>query len=204
VLEKGSISLLILGVADGDPLAQNLLWQRYYDKLVRLARNKLPAATRRAADEEDVAVNVFYSFYKAAKIGRFPNLADRDELWRLLFRMTARKAVDHVRHEDRQCRGGGKVRGESAVTPSRERERTQGLANVIGDEPTPLFAMMMSEQCEEMLEQLARHHETLPGIAEDKLAGYNNEEIAARHHCGLRTVERRLKLIRDIWQEHLK
>lgn len=171
---------------------------------MRLARNKLPLAARRAADEEDIAISVFHSFYQAAKKGRFPDLADRDELWRLLFRMTARKAVGHVRHEYRQRRGGGKVRGESAVTAPGELERPQAFANVIGDEPTPAFALLMAEQCERMLNQLAQQHKTLPAIAEDKLAGYDNEEIAQRQNCGLRTVERRLKLIRDIWQEHLK
>jgi DNA-directed RNA polymerase specialized sigma24 family protein len=31
--------------------------------------------------------------------------------------------------------------------------------------------------------------------------GYCNEEIAARLGCGLRTVERRLRLIRSIWEQ---
>ena len=31
--------------------------------------------------------------------------------------------------------------------------------------------------------------------------GYTNEEIAAQVGCGVRTVERRLRLIRSIWEQ---
>ena len=33
-------------------------------------------------DEEDVAASVMESLFFGAEQGRFPNLADRDELWR--------------------------------------------------------------------------------------------------------------------------
>jgi DNA-binding CsgD family transcriptional regulator len=32
------------------------------------------------------------------------------------------------------------------------------------------------------------------------MEGYTNEEIAARLDCGVRTVERKLKLIRVLWE----
>jgi len=38
-------------------------------------------------------------------------------------------------------------------------------------------------------------------IAQWKLDGYTNAEIAQRLGCGLRTVERRLELIRRIWEQ---
>jgi DNA-directed RNA polymerase specialized sigma24 family protein len=66
------------------------------------------------ADEEDVAASVLESLFRAAQKGRFPDLADRHDLWRLLLQMTARKAIDMKRRETRQRRGGGRVAGESA------------------------------------------------------------------------------------------
>jgi len=190
----------ILEAQQGDADAQAGLWDRYYHKLVRLACTKLQGMGKIPNDAEDVAVNAFQSFYKAAEAGRFPNLADRDELWRLLFQMTARKAIDHVRHENRECRGGGRVQGESVLTSPDDADNLMGLANVIGDEPTPEFAILMTERCDELLQKLAAEHEQLPAIAEDKLAGFSNSEIAERQNCGLRTVERRLALIKDIWK----
>ena len=41
----------------------------------------------------------------------------------------------------------------------------------------------------------------LRDVALRKVEGYGNEEIAAQLGCGLRTVERRLRLIRSIWEQ---
>ena len=57
------------------------------------------------ADEEDVALSVLDSFCRAAQDGRFPDLADREGLWRLLLHKTVHKAIDLARHEKRLRRG---------------------------------------------------------------------------------------------------
>lgn len=49
------------------------------------------------ADGEDVAISVMESFFRAAKNGRFPDLNDRDGIWRLLSTMTRRKVIDLIR-----------------------------------------------------------------------------------------------------------
>ena len=54
-----------------------------------------------------MALSAFDSFCRSAEQGRFPDLADRDSLWRLLVVMTARKATHLRRDEGRQKRGGG-------------------------------------------------------------------------------------------------
>jgi hypothetical protein len=63
---------------------------------------KLLGAPRGMADEEDVALSAFDSFCRGAEQGRFPQLSDRDDLWRLLFVITERKAIDLVNHEKAQ------------------------------------------------------------------------------------------------------
>jgi RNA polymerase sigma factor (sigma-70 family) len=166
--------------------------------LVRLAREKLRGAPRRAADEEDVAASVMESLFRAAEQGRFPDLMDRDDLWRLLLRMTARKVVDLKRHEARQRRGGGRVKGESALGRAGSAYDPAALAEVIGDAPTPQFAAMMVEQCQRLLAGLG--DPDLEALASAKLEGYTNEEIAEQLGCSVRTVERRLHLIRKKWE----
>src|SRR5262245_52985050 len=79
--------------AGGDTAAQHL-WERYFGRLVRLARSKLRATSRTVVDEEDAALSAFDSFCRGAERGRFPDLADRDDLWRLLVVLTVRKAID--------------------------------------------------------------------------------------------------------------
>jgi DNA-directed RNA polymerase specialized sigma24 family protein len=48
---------------------------------------------------------------------------------------------------------------------------------------------------------LERLDSELRNVALRKVEGYSNEEIAAQLGCGLRTVERRLRLIRGIWEQ---
>jgi hypothetical protein len=48
--------------------------------------------------------------------GRFTQLADRDDLWRLLVLIMARKASAQMRRDRRQKSGGGRVVGESELS----------------------------------------------------------------------------------------
>jgi DNA-directed RNA polymerase specialized sigma24 family protein len=193
-----SISQWVLGAKRGDSQAIGALWQCYFERLVRLARQKLAAAPRRVADEEDVALSAFASFCRAAQAGRLPDLADRQGLWRLLIRLTAEKAVDQARRKGRVKRGGGRVRGESAFAHGDHSSIDQGLAQIIGDVPTPEFAAMVAEECARLLRQL---NDDLRPVAVAKMQDYTNEEIAQSLCCSLSTVERSLRLIRKIWQQ---
>ena len=195
----GSVTHWVEQIREGDAVAAQAVWERYFPELVRLVRQRLRGVPRRVADEEDVAASVMESLFRAAQQGRFPNLADRHELWRLLLRMTARKIVDLKRRESRQRRGGGRVRGESAFGGADSAGERAGLAEAIGNMPTPEFAAMMAEECQRLLERLG--DPDLQALAGAKMEGYTNEEMAERFDCSVRTIERRLRLIRKKWQQ---
>jgi hypothetical protein len=72
--------------------ASKLFWDRYFAKIARLARGRLQGASRGPADGKDVALSVFDSFFRGAAAGRFDRLDSRDNLWRLLVTIAARKA----------------------------------------------------------------------------------------------------------------
>ena len=110
-----SVSHWIGQLRAGDQVAAQHLWEGYFRRLVGLARGKLQSLPCRAADEEDVALSAFASFCRGVECGRFPQLADRDDLWRLLVTITARKALHLARDERSQKRGGGAVRDEAAL-----------------------------------------------------------------------------------------
>ena len=113
--EETSIARWIADLRAGHSLATARLWERYYERLVRLAAQKLRSAPRRVADEEDVVVAAFDSFCRGAQAGRFPQLDDHDDLWQVLVLLTARKVCRHLQRERRQKRGGGAVRHASAL-----------------------------------------------------------------------------------------
>jgi DNA-directed RNA polymerase specialized sigma24 family protein len=152
---------------------------------------------RGAADEEDVALSAFHSFCQGAVRGRFPRLDDRDNLWRLLVTITAHKALDQVRRQARQKRGGGRVLVGSAQAGGEDDTDGAGLDQVVGQEPTPQFAAMVADECRRLL--VALDDETLRQVALLRMEGYTEEEIAARVDCSLRTVSRKLALIRKAW-----
>ncbi len=54
--DKGSVTHWIHAIKTGESAAASALWERYFEKLVRLARGKLDGMPRRIADEEDVAL----------------------------------------------------------------------------------------------------------------------------------------------------
>ena len=74
---EGSVTQWIHQLQAGDRDAAQELWNRYFQRLVGLARCKLQGAQRRAADEEDVVLSAFESFFRGAEQGRFPRLQRR-------------------------------------------------------------------------------------------------------------------------------
>src|SRR2546421_9926281 len=136
-----SVTAWINLLKGADAGAIQRLWEAYFPRLVGMARKKLREAPRRAADEEDVALSAFDSFCDGVSQGRFPQLTDRDDLWHILVTITARKALQLIRHEQRQKRGGGAVRGESVFQEGANSDSEEvGLDQIIGSEPTPEFA----------------------------------------------------------------
>ena len=129
--------------------------------------------------------------------GRFPELANRDNLWRLLVVMTARKTINYIHHERRQKRGGGTVRGDSIMPLSDSDSSPPGFDRFMADEPTPEFTAQVTEEAEQRLQSLG--DETLRSIAIWKMEGYTNAEIAEMLSCTPRTVERKLQTIRTNW-----
>lgn len=195
---EDSVTDWIHALKDGDQGAAQQLWQRFVDRLLKIARSQLGQAPRRMADEEDVVVSAFDDLCRGVQEGRFPNLYDRDDLWQILVMLTERKATSQRRRELAAKRGGGKVRGDSILhrigSPG-DGGDTEQQADTLA---TPELAIQIADELGELLEKL--NDWMLVRIAVDKLHGYTNEEIADRLDMSLRSVERKLRLIRMIWE----
>jgi DNA-directed RNA polymerase specialized sigma24 family protein len=186
----------------GDRGAAQKIWQRYYARLVGLARARLRTLPRRAADEEDVALSAFDSFCRGVEQGRFPDLHDRNNLWAVLATLTHHSAESLRQHEHRQKRGGGKVRGDSALAAPAESDGAEGFARFAGREPTPDDVAAVTDLTEHLLGLLSNplHRR----VAVMNLEGYSDAEIAAAVGYAECTVERWLRLIRSRWEKELK
>lgn len=186
-----SVTRLIERLKDSDPGAAGALWERFAERMLAVARRRLRNAPRRVADEEDVVVVAFERFHHGVKQGRFPHLEDRDDLWALLFTLTTRHALRLLR--DQQCdkRGGGRVRGDSALGDAEE---------LAAGDPTPAQSLLLQDNLARLLDVLG--DDSLRQIAMARLEGYSNAEIAQHIGRSEVTVERRLRLIRETWEQH--
>ena len=178
-----SVTSWIAALKDGDDAAARALWDHCFRRLMGLARKILRATPRRAADEEDVVQSAFKSFCIRAAGGAFPRLEDRDDLWKLLLTITARKALRLARREGRKH-----LVDESDL-----------LNQLVGDGPGPESVVRIAEEMERLLDALGDEKLRMTALA--RMEGYTNQEIAGHLGCSLSTVERRLQLIRQVWSE---
>lgn len=197
-MSDDAITIWAKNLAAGDESAARQIWNTYFEKLVRLAKAKLGSFPKRMADEEDVAISAMRSFCRAAAAGRYSELEDRNGLWRLLLTITTRKAYRHIRDQKAEKRGGGKVEDEGAFDKLGG-DGQVGIGEALGKEPTPELVAMFAEESGRMLEALG--DDTLRQIANLKLEGFTNDEIAARLAVTTRTVERKLERIRSKWSK---
>jgi DNA-directed RNA polymerase specialized sigma24 family protein len=188
-MSSNSVTGLIPLVQAGDEDAARRLWERFFHRLIGMARGRLWNLPGRVGDEEDVVLSVLYKFIDDAQRGRLPPLGDRNDLWNLLAYRTARKCLDLNRRGQAQRRGGPEARSVGEPDPEATVDR----------DPTPEFAAELADECRRRLAALGS--DELRTVAVMRMQGYDKAEIAARLGCVLRTVERRLEVIRSLWSQ---
>lgn len=193
---EGSVSIWIERVRNGDESAAQKLWERYFADLVRFCRNKLAGGRVLVDDEEDVVLSAFDSFYRGAQEGKFPDLKDRTNLWKLLVVIAARKTNRVIQHENTLKRGGKRTVDGDAL-----RDNCR-IEDIICHELTPDLAAQVAEEYERLI--LVLEDEAQRSVAQLKLEGYSNREIARQLGKSERTVERKLWAIRTLWSQELQ
>lgn len=170
------------------------VWNRYYERLIEIAQARLRHAPQREEDEEDAVLNAFDTFFRRVRQGQFPNLEDRTSLWPLLVTITARKASNQRRRASAQKR--------RTIDPSDRvgSPSSWPIEELQDNSPTPELAAEAAEEARHLLVILDK--DSHRRVAELKLAGFTNCEIAEQLGVIERTVERRLALIRVRWADY--
>jgi DNA-directed RNA polymerase specialized sigma24 family protein len=195
VSEPHSIKHWVQSLESGDRDAADALWRCCFEPLVRLARKQLHGAPRAVSDEEDAAMDAVESFCRCAARGGYPKLESRDDLSKLLAVITGRKACDQARRERRR-RGGGRIRLHRLVDEANSGRNADRFAF---RGPAPDEAALSADECDRLFDRL--RDDTLRIVARLRMEGYTNEEVASRLGCGVRTVARKLEVIRRAWQD---
>jgi RNA polymerase sigma-70 factor (ECF subfamily) len=170
------------GVQAGDAAAARRLFDRFAQRLIGLARSRLPAGLRDRLDPEDVAQSVWKSFFR--RQGEEPvAFAGWDNVWAWLVFVTGRKCGRWAEHFRAQCRD-----------QQREQPSADGWADACSREPTPEEAAILTETLEALVQRLDgrdRH------ILELHLQGRSVEQISEAVKLTERSVQRVLKDVRD-------
>ncbi len=198
--EDGSVTGWIGDLRVGGDSAAQHLWERYFHRLVHLARARFPSVRRAGVieDEEDAALSAFDSFCRGVARGRYPQLDNREDLWRLLVVITLRKVRRQIGRQAAQKRGSGRLLGESDLVAADAAE-IDGLDRIAGEGPSPALVAMVVDEYRRLRDGL--RNDSLRQVLDLRLEGYTREEIAERLGCSERTVKRKLELIREAWLE---
>lgn len=190
-----TITAWIEQLRQGDDEAARRLWDRFFHRLLDVATRRLKHTRSADYDEEDIVLSALKSFCLGVRKGRFPQLRDRDDLWRLLFVITSRKVADRFAFHRRAKRDLTREVVHQSASSSSETISTW----FVSGEPNPAVAAECEEQLSLLIERL--QHEDLKRVAIWKMEGYTNEEIATLMSRSLATVERKLRTIREIWSQ---
>jgi RNA polymerase sigma-70 factor (ECF subfamily) len=137
----------------------------------------LSAKFAQRVDPEEVVQSVYRTFFADAQEGRY-ELQRGGDLWRLLVAMALHKLNDQVKYHSRRKR---------AV--DRDVDTEEGLfgigADLLTREPSPLEAVALVDEVEQLMSQLDPAHRSM---VELRLQGHTIEEVAARTRFSERTV----------------
>src|ERR1051326_2345947 len=86
---------LITLCRQGDNKAAQLLFDRYVERLHALARRRISQRLASRVDPEDIVQSVFRTFFGRLREGQF-QIADQDDLCKLLMRITLHKTLRQV------------------------------------------------------------------------------------------------------------
>lgn len=194
--DKVTVQTMIRRIREGDSQIVTDLWKRYFHRLEGLARKRLLGAYKAEADEEDVALSALKSFCLRAQRGDYPLLEGEEELWNLLATITRNKAQKLRDRHDAKKRDWRRARSSSE-----EEDEERVLSQFATTEPDPARLAESTECVSHLMEMLDNDQQR--EVALCKLAGWTNLEAADLLQCAVSTIERRLRFIREQWQEVL-
>ncbi len=181
-MSQNSVTLWMHALRAGDEAAAFELWKRYFAQLMQIARTRMAALPRGSYDEEDAALSTFRVLCEKLQEGRYPDLADRDELWKLMLKMLVRKVSRRAEYETAGKRTASQFFADEGQLTAAE---DQTVTTLVADECEYLFRALDDPN----LEQLVLW----------KLEGFTNDEIARKMNRTRRTVQRMLTLVREVW-----
>ncbi len=180
---------LIAAFKAGSESAATELFDRYCEKLMRLARKRIGQRMASRIDPEDVLQSAFRTFFCRVRNDEF-TFEGQHDLFKLLVRLTVNKTLRQVAHHRAAKRDPAREAGQGA-------EDDDLLARLTADDPTPEVELALLDEFEKLLSQLPEFDQK---VLELRFEGYSTAEIAQRLGSYERKVRRVLERVAALAQ----
>lgn len=171
----------------GDEEAARQLYERYVDRLLAVARRRIGERLARRVDADDIVQSAFRTFFRRAREGKFV-LSERDDLCKLLTRITLNKTLRQANHHRAARRD---VNRDNQAGPESE----EAVARVLAKGPTPEAICAFMDELEHFFSRLRPQDRQILMLRMD---GHTTAEIAQRLGTYERDVYRLLERIRGL------
>ncbi len=190
---------MISRLQQGDVEAAQELYDAFVNRLIRLARERLPRSLQQKLDPEDVVQSAMRSFFGRLRAGEF-QLRDRHSLWSLLALITLRKCGHKVKYYLAGCRDLRRELQQWEV-PSGKTVVELAAWEALARDPNPAELAEIVDTVEYLMRRLNRNQRRIVML---RLQGYTTAEIAQELGKSQRSVQLVLETARDILIAQLK
>lgn len=172
----------------GQSEAATIIFNRYVERLLALARNRIAPKLRRRLDPEDIVQSAYRSFFVHARNEEY-QLSRAGDLWRLLASITLNKLH-------------GQIEKQTAAKRTIERETPDefAIANLNCHEPTVIEVIAVGEQLNLILNGLSPDERL---VLASTLQGQSIEEIGRLIGKSERSVRRLLERAKRQFERRL-
>ena len=193
----GSMSRCVLELRSPDGRlrdeAARQIWEQYSPRLGRLVRRHLDSRILQREDEHDILQSMFANFCHSQSMGKTAPTS-RQELWRLLVRITMCKVVNTAHRHMAGRRDVRKERADRHGDFACGRESRGVSDQVDRSQSSPEENVAAMEEVNRLLELLPKESRQ---IVVWRLEGFTNVEIADMMGRSVRLVEMKLQDVRE-------
>lgn len=180
---------LVSNFKAGSESAAQELFDRYCERLMRLAKRRIGQRMVSRVDPEDVLQSAFRTFFNRVRNDEF-SFHEEDDLFKLLVRLTVHKTLRQIAFH----RAGKRNPELEAAQGSDAQDMLQQIS---ADEPSPEAAVALVDEFDRFMAQLPPLDRQVLSL---KLQGYSTVEIAEQIGSYDRKIRRILERIQNLAQ----
>jgi RNA polymerase sigma-70 factor (ECF subfamily) len=184
---RGDDLQLIAEFQAGSESAAQTLFDRYCERLMRLAKRRIGQRMTSRVDPEDVVQSAYRTFFTRVKNDEF-SFHEQDDLFKLLVRLTVHKALRQIAYH-RAAKRNPELEALQSSNPQ------EFLQQISAESATPDMEVALLDEFEQFMGQLQPLDRD---VLQLKLQGYSTVEIAEKLGSYDRKIRRVLERIQEL------